>query len=135
MGIYDWLKLKGMNPGQFGMVGNDCRDLLNLHISSLRVAAPDSCEKFVEVLDALKGVKDSMFGKKLHPWYKSAVEKFKKAFRESGMNEYTKAHIIIDHIVDFCEVEQAGLGLFCEQAGESCHHAFDKEFERFKVSK
>ena len=133
--VYDWLKSRGLNPGQFGLVGNDCRDLLNIHLPSLRVAAPDSCEKLIDVLDALKGVKNSMFGKKLLPWYESAAETFKKAFRESGLNEYTKAHIVNDHLVEFCKEEQVGLGVFTEQAGESVHHAFSKEFERFKVSK
>ena len=132
--VYDWLKSRGLNPGQFGLVGNSCRDLLNLHLASLRVDAPESCSRFVDVLAALKDVKDSMFGKKLYPWYKSSVENFKKSFRDSGMNEFTKAHIVIDHLVEFCEEEQVGLGIFCEQAGESAHHAFAKEFERFKVS-
>jgi len=132
--VYDWLRVKGLSPGQFGLVGNGCRDLLNLHLSTFRLAAPDSCEKFIDVLAAFKDLKDAMFGKKLYPWYKSSVATFKKAFQNSGMSEYTKAHIVIDHLVEFCEEEQVGLGIFCEQASESVHAAFAKEFERFKVS-
>ena len=120
----NWISDVKLERGQFGLNGNSARDLLNKHLSDLEDSVPLSCLKYVRILQALKEVKDACFSKELLPWYRQSIAKFKGAFEKNNIKVYPKAHIIIDHVGDFCEKERQGLGLFSEQSFESFHRNF-----------
>jgi len=62
-----------------------------------------------------------------------AVEQFKIAFSDLGINITPKIHAVIHHIPEFCEMKQRGLGPWSEQSSEAAHHDFTQTWNRYKV--
>ena len=62
-------------------------------------------------------VRKSCFGMDLIPTYREDIEEYKAAYQLTGMNVTTKAHVIFEHIADFCADQNKGLGHFSAQAG------------------
>ena len=50
--------------------------------------------------------------------YEDYIAEYKEAYRLTGMNVTTKAHIIFEHVAKFCKEQDKGLGHFSAQAGE-----------------
>ena len=44
-----------------------------------------------------------------------------------------KLHFLFEHVADYCEKVNRGLGITAEQAHESLHSFFDREHEKNKV--
>ena len=59
--------------------------------------------------------------------------KFSKAYDLLGVPRTNKVHILIDHVPDFCEAKQKGLGYFSEQASEAVHCNFKNTFKNYNV--
>ena len=72
--------------------------------------------RYVASLRAFNKVRKSMFGQELVGDYAGDVAEFKNEYIKTGMSITTKAHIVFDHIVDFCERHGKGLGFYSEQA-------------------
>ena len=53
----------------------------------------------------------------LIPTYREDIEEYKAAYQLTGMNVTTKAHVIFEHVADFCTDQNKGLGHFSAQAG------------------
>ena len=90
----------------------------------------DTMEKFNEVVDAC-------FGMKLDPYYKHKIEEFCKKFRKlPGITFPIKFHLVEQHIVEFIEMHgdgTQGLGVWSEQAMESCHSDFKKFWSQVRL--
>ena len=80
---------------------------------------------YVEAFRAFKCVKDSCFGIDISPRYKSAIKNFKYAYLKLGIPVSVKVHIVFEHIIQFCEKYNKGLGLFAEQGLESSHYDYN----------
>ena len=71
------------------------------------------------VIDALRkfnAVRKACFGNELLDSYREDIEKFKAAYVLLGIKVTTKAHIIFDHVGDYCAKRGRGLGPDSEQA-------------------
>ena len=49
--------------------------------------------------------------------YEEYIDQYKAAYKLTGMNVTTKAHIIFEHVAAFCKEQGKGLGHFSAQAG------------------
>ena len=52
----------------------------------------------------------------LDPNFEAYIAEFKEAYMKVGLSVTTKAHIVFEHVADFCNKHQKGLGFFSEQA-------------------
>ena len=80
---------------------------------------------YVEAFRAFKCVKDSCFVIDNSPRYKSAIKNFKYAYLKLGIPVSVKVHIVFEHIIQFYEKYNKGLGLFAEQGLESSHYDYN----------
>ena len=71
---------------------------------------------FIDALRKFNVVRKSCFGEELSPSLRDDIEEFKAAYMLLGINVTTKAHIIFEHIADYCEKHGRGLGPDSEQA-------------------
>ena len=71
---------------------------------------------FVDALRKFNAVRKACFGDELLPSLRDDIEKFKAAYVLLEINVTTKAHIIFEHIADYCEERGRGLGPDSEQA-------------------
>ena len=126
----DWSDLlcisrRHYHGGQF--IGNHCSKLLEsvgileemLLLNGAIVAIP-----YVETFRKFQKVKETCFGKDLHPDYKNAIKEFKSSYIGLGIPVSLKVHIVFDHIIPFCEKFDKGLGWFSEHGLESSHYDF-----------
>ena len=84
----------------------------------------------VTVLMLFKTVVKSCFGVKLNMAYKLAIENFCVKYRElPGITYPPKFHLVETHVAEFLDRHgdgTQGLGVWSEQAMESCHSDFKK---------
>ena len=100
--------------------GNSCKKVLQKLDDLESEIKKSGCHEllvYVTSLRAYDNVRKSCFGMELLPSYKEDIAKYKAAYALTGMNVTTKAHIIFEHVGDFCEEHGKGLGLFSAQAG------------------
>ena len=71
---------------------------------------------FIGALQAFNKVRISCFGQILSPGYKRDIANFEKAYKKLNISVTNKVHILIDHVPQFCDRVQKGLGFFSEQA-------------------
>jgi hypothetical protein len=63
-----------------------------------------------------------------------AVATFRFAWRDSGMSQTTKVHIINSHLVDFVRRRgQKDMRLYSEQSHEAIHAEFSKTWSKYLV--
>ena len=114
------------------MNGNACNKLLK-KLSKLKYDVPRRLRKYVEALVAFEKVKKSCFELILLPSYKSDIEEFRRAYDALGVPMTNKVHILVEHVIPFCEKHEKGLGFFSEQAFEAVHADFKKTWKNYKV--
>lgn len=109
--------------GNYAFVGNDCNKLLNSLdiLDSMKILGV--C-KYVELLRNLKKVVDGCFSVRLDPEFKDYLKSFKLSYLALEISVTPKIHIIFEHIEEFCEFSQQGLGYYSEQAMEAVHCDF-----------
>ena len=95
--------------------GNACKKLL-LKLASIKPQVPKRLWKYISALEAFEKVRISCFSQILHSNFKEDITKFAKAYDKLDIPRTNKVHILIDHVPDFCEKHQRGLGYFSEQA-------------------
>ena len=122
--------------GQF--IRNHCSKLLN-ELEKLEKLLMDSEAyigiPYVETFRKFKLVKDMCFGFNLCEGYKVAIENFKIAYLNLGIPVSLKIHIVFEHVVQFCEKHNSGLGLYSEHSLESSHYDFKPFWEKsYKVA-
>ena len=71
---------------------------------------------FIDALRKFNAVRVACFGQELLDSYVDDIEQFKAAYMLLGINVTTKAHIIFEHVADYCEKRGRGLGPDSEQA-------------------
>ena len=63
------------------------------------------------------------------------LSEFREAFKSTGISQTVKIHIILAHLKQAITfLNNDGLGLWSEQAGESVHREFIKFWDRFKIN-
>ena len=97
------------------MNGNACKKLLG-KLSILKRRVPRKLRKYVEALGAFEKVRQSCFGQDLLPSYRADIQDFREAYEKLNIAMTNKVHVLVDHVADFCEKHQKGLGFFSEQA-------------------
>ena len=71
---------------------------------------------FIDALRKFNAVRVACFGHDLLESYIDDIKEFKDAYVLLGINVTTKAHIIFDHLADYCGQRGRGLGPDSEQA-------------------
>jgi hypothetical protein len=89
--------------------------------------------QILAVIDSFADLVGKCFGNSLVPGWEVALENFTERYLQFGISVTPKAHCIFDHLQDFCESNDRGLGLTSEQAGESLHQNFKKAWAKRKV--
>ena len=97
------------------MDGNACARVLEL-LDDLEPRLEDHLKIYVVALKAFNDVRKSCFGKELLESFEMDIENFRKAYMDLGIKITPKAHIIFDHVGDFCKRHGVGLGCWSEQA-------------------
>ena len=117
--------------------GNYCNKILE-NLDRLEETIEKEYIPFVTTLRALKGVKDSCFGPKLHENLKENIQNFEKAwfdiYIEFDIYFSNKCHVIIEHIPQVIERTGKSLYLSSEQVVEATHAKFAVFWERYKVN-
>ena len=96
----------------------------------------------VHCLRLFDKIKEKAFGFFKGPDLDENVNLFKNSFKELQVtlkNEFKyelnvswKVHIVVNHLVPFLNNVPHGLGVYCEQAGESAHHCHKEVWQRYK---
>ena len=120
-----------------GINGNYCNKTLE-NLDRLEETIEKEYIPFVTTLRALKVVKDSCFGPKLHENWKENIQNFEKAwfdiYIEFDIYFSNKCHVIIEHIPQVIERTGKSLYLSSEQVVEATHAKFAVFWERYKVN-
>ena len=115
---YKWLQKNGIQREDYrggSMNGNSCKKLLK-KLRKLKKEVPRRLWKFIFALEAFENVRNSCFGQVLLPCYKNDIKKFSEAYDKLQVPRTNKVHILIDHVPQFCDLTQRGLGYYSEQA-------------------
>ena len=98
------------------MDGNACARVLEL-LDDLESRLADHLKIYIVAFRTFNAVRQACFGKDLdRENYMIYIENFRKAYMNLGIAITPKAHIIFDHIGEFCERYDVGLGSWSEQA-------------------
>ena len=121
--FYKWCGFRNVPVGKYyshELNGNSCKRVLG-KLDDLESAIKKSGRHdllvYVTSLRAFDKVRKSCFGMELIGPYQEYIAEYKAAYRLTGMNVTTKAHIIFEHVGDFCKEQDKGLGHFSAQAG------------------
>lgn len=123
-----WLKKINVDQRNYhhgSFVGNDCFKMLK-NVDILQHIAPLDMQKYVHVLRCLHKIVVACFGMELDPDFEDCIKDFKEVYLTLGISVTPKVHILIEHVPGFCLNQGRSLGLYSEQALESCHYDFQK---------
>ena len=123
--------------------GADCCKLLNnvwkLELWAIRKGKIDLMQPFIDALDCFNRVRNSCFGKHLHPYYRIHIDAYwnemKNLNRKFGLSITPKMHVIYVELMRWCNKYGIGLGLHTEGPHESFHSKLNKAWLRRKASK
>lgn len=117
--------------------GNECKKLLDnvpvLETICSEENANSRVWKIVRAFKSFQCVVHSCFGNTLRASYEEDLARFTTDFMATGIPVSSKAHILMDHVRDFCASHNCGLGQFSEQASEGIHREFIRFWERHLV--
>jgi hypothetical protein len=84
--------------------------------------------QIADALEAFRKVMDDCFGNHLANSYKESIATFRRKYEPLmiSVKPTPKAHVIFEHVAQYCEREKRGLGLTAEQAHETLHSFFKK---------
>ena len=144
--LSDWMEsvnvAKTVYHGSCSFVGDMAKRFLkNLDSLSSTVESYLDCETrdkilpFIRALAKLNIVREMCFGQTLKDGYKEAVEDFSITYRGLNISFPLKVHLVEAHLVEYLELKGGvkGAGFWSEQAMESCHRDFNKEWENNKT--
>ena len=98
------------------MDGNACARVLEL-LDDLETRLDDHLKIYLIAFRTFDAVRKACFTKELdRDNYKIYIENFRIAYMNLGIAITPKAHIIFDHLGEFCERYDVGLGSWSEQA-------------------
>lgn len=120
--------------------GNACRKLLKeadkLNDSEI-TCNQLQIQPYISVFKAMNKVVDSCFStRKVSENLDLHLEMLKKCFYAvPHVSETLKIHILLNHIQECVKfIDNEGLGIWSEQAGESIHHEFNKYWMKYKIN-
>ena len=121
--FYKWCSRKNIKMENFHsnqLNGNACVDVQEAVVdleSELTASGRPELLRYSAFLSSFNKVRKACFGQDLLDSYENDVAECKEAYVKTGMSITTKAHILFEHVVDFCKKHGKGLGHFSEQAG------------------
>ena len=122
-GFYKWCSKKNIKMEAFHdnqLNGNACVDVLEAvdDLESELIASGHSdLLPYVSSLREFNKVRKSCFGQDLLDSCEDDVARFKDEYVKAGLSITTKAHILFEHVVEFCKKHGKGLGYYSEQVG------------------
>ena len=99
----------------------------------MKTNPPHSIHKFVEAFQKFDDVVHACFSYKLDADYEIKINQFEKVYRELGISENLKAHVLFDDIPRFLASKDHGLGRYSEQAIEAIHGIENSKWDNYKV--
>ena len=132
---------KTVYHGQANFVGNMAKLLLK-KLDSLRMAVSKQneqvvikAEPFIQTLERLEAVRQACFGQLVEAGYGEKISAFSSSYRSLGISIPLKVHVLESHLEEFLELKGGvyGAGFWSEQAPESAHREFEKEWENNRV--
>ena len=115
-----------LHSGEFN--GNMCRRLLkNLELlqSLLEDGGEFDAMPFVVCLKRFNEVCISCLSSStLYGDFEEKIRDFEKAYLHLKISVTTAAHVVFNHVLQFCKFHKLPLGYFSEQASESVHRDF-----------
>lgn len=132
----EWIQKLGikrpkLHSGEFN--GNMCKTLLSkVDVLEAIIIKKELFDvmPFVTVFTKFNNVRKSCFGSKLLPDTLQNIAGFRTAYLDLSINVTSAAHVIFDHVFQFCNFHDAGLGKYSEQASESVHSDFRHLWEK-----
>jgi hypothetical protein len=115
-----------LHGGEF--TGNMCRKILK-NVNLLKAIGEQShcSEEFfmhVHIFEAFDVVVKSCFGKTLSSSFRDDIEALRKSYMAINIPVTTAAHVVFDHVPQFCLYTHSSLGPYSEQASETVHTDF-----------
>ena len=99
------------------MNGPRCNKLLH-YADEFIEYLPSDLKMFGQALKSFNAFKESCFGMILLPDWKSRLEAFKADYEKLGIGNFPKGHAAYDHILEWCERNNTGLGNHSEHSFE-----------------
>lgn len=113
-----------------GFKGNSSRKLLT-HLDVLREALIGDAHYYVDVLGAFNNVVESSFGVERKHDYSETIQHFKYLLNLHNISKTPKIHEVVEHVQEFLEENDYGLGYYSEQAFESIHTVWQTFFANY----
>ena len=132
---YKWAEQQGIRRADYRggtLEGNQCRAVLK-NAGLLTEALPRNLKPLGHLLIKFNAIVKACFGMELDAGFAKALHDFKEAFTSSGIPITPKVHAVFDHVPQFIQKTGQSLGQFSEQASESVHADFNKEWCHFKL--
>lgn len=120
--------------------GNACRKLLkeaDKLVDAEITSDPIMIQPYISAFKAMNKVVHGCFStKKVSTDINKHLEELSKCFYAiPNLSETLKIHILLNHVEDSIDfINNQGLGLWSEQAGESIHHEFSKYWQKYKIN-
>ena len=89
--------------------------------------------QFVDAFKKFYDVVKACFSDSLDSDFKVKISQFEKLYRNLGISENLKAHILFDDIPRFLATRDHGLGRYSEQSIEAIHSLENKKWQNYKV--
>ena len=131
--------IRKKKQGKSSLEGNQSREFLKkvdqLEEAFITADVEVKGQPYIASLRSFNQVVEQCFEVELKDGYMESIRMFETKYRELNISITPKVHMVFSHIEDFLRVknESAGLGFWCEQAFESCHHDFKTEWDKVKV--
>ena len=91
-------------------------------------------KRYADALEALGNLRVACFGNSLEANARSCLNEFRECYMALNITVSCTVHVLLRHVLPFCERHQCGLGPFMEQAHESLHRDFRLMHDRVKRS-
>lgn len=137
-----WPKSLNLHYEQYhtGMFeGNECKKLLeNLPLLRSFIDEPkvlEQADPLIRILESFSEVNNLLFQQVVEQDKLTvATEHFGEAWKASGLNLTTKAHLVVTHLSSFVkQMKGQKIAIFSEQAHEAVHAEFFKTWSRYLV--
>ena len=87
----------------------------------------------MEAFNKLDDVVHACFSTTLCPDYEIKITQFEEAYRNLGISENLKAHVLFQDVPRFLASRDHGLGRYSEQAIETSHSLENQKWQNYKV--
>ena len=114
-------------------VGNHCESLLKKIDILMECNPPRSVHKLIDAFKKFYEVVKACFSERLDANFKVKISQFEKLYRNLGISENLKAHVLFDDIPRFLATRDHGLGRYSEQSIEAMHSLENNKWQNYKV--